>query len=221
MPGPARVYVRAPDRRVITISSRPGHFGARLCRTSRVSTIADAKALGLFPRFVEVAALEREASRLRGQPTFDRDAAARVALELDAAIAAGRRGVVATSGYRTARIDAVARELRVGALAATLPSVIGEPSRRLVATRALELLDLRSVDVVHINLASDLDLYTDLELAADITLAEFADVRIFRGARLIARASHFVLRARSLVANVLEPHQQTLDLGASLVELTR
>ena len=211
-----RVFVRSTDGKPTIVSAQSGNFAARLCKKHRVRTLAQAKEVGLFPAFVDLAALESEVGRVLRTNSFDREAEQRVDDEIAAAVRAGRTGPIRTERYRQGRVGEEAKQLRVADLVQVIEPGLNPVARRQIAGRAIKL-SVKPAVIIKMELAYDLDVYTDLEFSGDVTMGEFGDVRIFMGARIVARASHFILRTASLEGNLLD--MEALPSDVSLRDL--
>jgi hypothetical protein len=206
-----QVFVRSADGKATVVSSRPENFAARLCTTHRVTTLDEARNVGLLPGFVDVAVLDREAGRVLAASSFDRDATRQVDSENEA----GARTASSDDRVRQARIAEAAHRLRAADLADAIEPNIARQARQELAGRALSVLTNAPVQVVQVVIDADLDVYTDLEFASDVTLATFGDVRIYQGARIVTSASHFILRAASAQGGLLRVAGQAA-LGVSI-----
>jgi hypothetical protein len=80
----------------------------------------------------------------------------------------------------------------------------------MVAGRSLRVLTRAPFDLVSATIDADVDIYTDLEFAADVNVANFGAVRIYRGARIVAAASHFIMRATSVQGGLLRVEGQAV-----------
>jgi hypothetical protein len=198
-PRRGQVFVRSADGTATVVSSRPENFAARLCTTHRITTLDEARNVGLLPGFVNVAVLDREAGRVLAAPSFDRDATRQV----DSENKAGARTAYTDERVRQARIVAAAHRLRAADLANAIEPNLAPQARQELAGRALSVLTNAPVKVVQVDIDADLDVYTDLVFASDVTLATFGEVRIYQGARIVTSASHFILRAASAQGGLL------------------
>jgi hypothetical protein len=212
-----RVFVHSADGKPTLVSSQPGNFAARLFARHRISTLREAKQVGLLPAFVNLEALQKEVDRVRNTSSFDLEAEKRVGSEIEVAIQAGRTGLITTDRYRLARVAAESTNLRVADLAQVIEPGLDLRARQVIAGRSLKLLIQAPVDVVKLDLRYDLDVYTDLAFDRDVALAGFGDVRIYRGARIISNASHFIMRASSIQGNLLAV--EAMPIGISLIDL--
>lgn len=213
-----RVIVRSVDGKPTRVSSRPGNFAARLFTRHRISTLKEARQVGLLPAFVNLEALQKEVSRVRDTRSFDLEAEKRVHGQIDAAIRAGRTGAITTERYRLTRVAAEATNLRVADLAQAIEPGLDLRARQAIAGRSLKVVIEAPVDVITFDLPYDLDVYTDLEFDTDVMMAGFADVRIYRDARILSKASHFILRASSIRGGLIRV-DGTPIIGTSLIDL--
>lgn len=212
-----RVFVQSTDGKPTLVSSQPGNFAARLFAKHQISTLREAKQVGLLPAFVNLGALQKETSRVRDTSSFDREAEKQVDREIETAIQAGRTGLITTERYRLARVAAEATKLRVADLAQGIEPNLDLHARQVIAGRALNLLSWTPIDVVKFDLRYDLDVYTDLAFDRDVTMAGFAAVRIYRGARIISNAPYFIMRASSIQGGLLA--LEPTPSGVNLIDL--
>lgn len=203
-----RVFVHSADGRPTIVSSQAGNFAAGLFTRQRISTLKEARQIGLIPAFVKLEALEQETNRVRATRTYDREAEQRVGGE----IAAARQ----TERYRQARVAAEATRLRVADLAQVIEPGLDPRARQVLAGRSLKLLSQAPLEVVTLALRDNLDLYTDLVFDSDVTLARLGEVRIYRGARIISNAPAFILHASLLRGNLLAVEAK--PAGISLID---
>jgi hypothetical protein len=162
---------------------------------------------------VNLEALQKAAGRVRDTSSFDLEAEKQVNSEIEAAIQAGRTGLITTEHYRLARVAAEATNLRVADLAQVIEPGLNLRARQVIAGRSLKLLDWAPIDVVKLDLHYDLDVYTDLVFDKDVTLTGFGDVCIYRGARIISKASHFIMHASSIRGGLVAVEPKSTDIN--------
>lgn len=212
-----RVFVHSADGKPTLVSSQPENFAARLFVRHRISTLREARQIGLLPAFVNLERLRQETGRVRDTSSFDQEAERRIDSELETARQAGRTGLITTERYRLARVAAEATQLRVADLAQVIEPNLDLRARQVLAARSLNLLSWAPIDVVKFDLRYDLDVYTDLAFGRDVTLTGFAAVRIYRGARIISNASYFIMHASSVQGGLLA--LEPTPVGVNLIDL--
>jgi len=199
-----RIFVRSSDGSRTIISSRKNNFASRLCRRQRIDNLEQAQTHGLLPKFVDLEIIEREARRVLGKTSFDQEAE-RLVDSKEMAVARSAPTVSTSDDVRTALIKGEALRLRVDDMANVVEPSMDLHVRREISGRTLNVLTHAPFDVVQLQLPEDLEIYTDLVFASDVTTAQFANVSVYRGARFVGKASHFILRATSITGNLMPP----------------
>ncbi len=208
MPRPKLIHVESPDGRPLVVSGRPGSLGARFCKRHRVTSLAELQAIRALPRWVDAAATAEAIRALRADRSHDERARARVAAE---------PGAESRPTFAK-RVATTATHQRVAELADTFNARIPAPMRQSLAFRSYQLAEWGAFELTVFDADADLDVASDVTFDRDVAVANVGDVRIYQGARLLPKASWFVLNAESIYGNVARapvrtPHRiDLLDL---------
>lgn len=188
-----RIAIRSSDGSPTVISGAPDSPGRSFFRRTVPGSLEELQRLGAIPRFVDVRAVGERVARMRADQAYETRARAQLEAE-------GRRPRDGAGGGRVfqAQVAGRATQLRVADLADGLSPNLKPQVRVALAGRSLYFAELARRPIGTVTMEADIEVHTDLVFDADVSLCRLGEVRIYRGARIEARASWFVMNATSI-----------------------